>query len=196
MNLHNGIVKIQNNQRHNTRSNFTGQKIRSHVILFPHDAPKIASTALILCNQITNPNEEQLDLLLDDLIQFDLNFVCPNNEMDFTMQQTMNTTTLAARSYVLYQWLSCLQFLILTIERISTCLNQKLKERGFQLSDKQSLRFENVLGDDVAQQATHVHDSTNQCCINYHCTSDEEIPSGYYYVHSQQDYDEKSKQSK
>ena len=72
-------------------------------------------------------------------------------------------------------------------------LNKKMNEK-VQLSDEQSLRFENALGDDVAQQATHIYDSTNQCCIDDHCSSDDDIPSAYYFVYSQQDNNERSKE--
>ena len=104
----------------------------------------------MLSNQVTK-SKWTTDLILSLMIWFNLN-LCVK-----MMQQTLNTTTLVARSFALCQWMVCLHVLNPYCHKnitLSHCKyfpvslknpNQKLNEKGFQLSDEQSLRFKMLL---------------------------------------------------
>ena len=66
------------------------------------------------------------------------------------------------------------------------------------MSDTQTMRCENALGDDVAQQSTCIHSSESTVEQNSSNASENDgnVPSDDYFVHSQNDDDEKSKQFK
>ena len=199
--MYHSIIKFQNNQKSGARSNFTGQKIRSHVILFPHNCPKIACAALFICNKVMDPQSNKLDKVLDDLIQFE--FICGKDQMDFMMKQTLQTTTLVARAHVLYQWLVCLRIInpyyqdILALptfgqfQDVVVYVNNTLNKKSFQISNPQSLKFEAALGDDIAQQSTCANGSEEADCCSMDISEDD-IPSAYYLVHSPDERDKKS----
>ena len=164
------IFKIQNNAKNGTQANFTGSKIKSHVILFPHDCAEIAPLSLLL-------QTNKLAQLVENLIQFE--FVAPSDEIDHLMIQTHQSSSITARPYVLYQWfgvLMCINPLYQNqpclpsfeaFQDVVKELNVILHDKAMKNTSEDSLQNEQQMGDDVAQQLTHilgqpsVHDDSN-----------------------------------
>ena len=158
------IFKIQNNQKNGTRANFTGSKIKSHVILFPHESPQIAPLSLLL-------QRDTLSTMVENVIQFE--FVGPSDEIDQLMMHTHQTASITARPHVLYQWFSILMCInplyqnqpplpsYEEFHNVVTDLNKLLQEKAMKVTSSESLEAEPHLGDDVAQQNTHIRGQHN-----------------------------------
>ena len=78
------MIKIQNN-KYSGRSDWTHSKIRGHSLLFPHDAPVVASEQLGNSEYIKGTAK---------FIQ--LHLITPEDELDHLMRQTFGTATLTA----------------------------------------------------------------------------------------------------
>lgn len=102
------IIKIQSNHSVGTRSNFTKNELRSHNILFRHDAPIMLSITLLL-NDFIDANTSvarETQECLEEIITVQL--VGPDDEIDNIGRKAKMLTYLQARAYVVYQILSVL----------------------------------------------------------------------------------------
>lgn len=187
MRMFHSIVKIQPNSGRNTRRNYTGYKLRTHVTLFRHDTPSVVPFSLLLQGANT---QMTLGQLLEKTIQ--LEFVRPRKKMDHLTQLAYNTTTITARTYVVYQWYTVLQHMNPLYKNDPTLppyphlkesiqfINEWLFQHAMRLCDEKSLEFEQRLGDDTTQRSTtsqprNVHDSFN---------ANSNVPQSYDFVHS------------
>ena len=118
--MYHSIVKIQNNKKTGSQTNYTGCNLKGHAILFPHDAPAIAPLVLLLsnCKDVQNT---VIDHLLDECVT--LQFVGPEGEMDYLAKETLGTITLTARAFVIYQWLAILPYIYPLYKQLGVLLS-------------------------------------------------------------------------
>lgn len=157
--LYHSIVKIEGNNAYgNNHTNFTRAKMKGHTIVFPQDAPKIAALAMLLQKQ----HFDEVKTFLDGT--FILQLVGPSGEIDKLSQHTLGTTSIPARSFVVYQWLSILQNInkhykndpplpsFQYISIVCNALNQRLLiDTAVHITDPLSLKINAHFGDDVAE---------------------------------------------
>lgn len=146
--LYSRIVKIQPNVGQG-RQDYSHAKLRAHCIAFAHDAPIVASDLL------------DVEKLADSIR---LHFIAPKAQMDRLIQMTVGTTNLFARGWVVYQWLAVLKHTspslygallnLPTLEKTTALLgkvNEIVLDNKMTSKDESTIRFEEAIGDDVAQ---------------------------------------------
>ena len=158
-------VKVLDNKKDGSLTNYTVSRIRGHAIAFRHTAPIIASLALLL-NQI--PRKEGVsttvaEVLTDSLIVHLLGSKGKDDEI-----ARMDEKELSARPFVVHQWLSVLQKTHAGykddpelppfrdfVQQIQKC-NEALFENAEHISNKDVVNAEKALGDDVSHVRTGV----------------------------------------
>ena len=151
------IVKIQQNGGSSFRVDTTGHKIRSHSILFEHDAPQISCLALIM--KLAEADRPQLKQLLSD--QITIQFVGPDDQMDYLIKHAIGSDVIRARADVLYSWLLVLRTTnplysndpplpsFNHFKNLNTDTNETIFRQAVHISDEETLRFEASLDDDA-----------------------------------------------
>ena len=158
-------VKVSDNKKVGSLTNYTVSKIRGHAIAFRHTAPIIASLALLF-KKLPQNNEDcttVTDLLTDSLTVHLLGSKGKDDEI-----ARLAIKELSARPFVVYQWLSVLQkthrhyqhdpplppfqeF----VPHIDNC-NKALFENAEHISNKEVISAEKALGDDVSHVRTGI----------------------------------------
>ena len=147
------IVKVQpNGQPGWSRSDYTHSAIRGHAILFEHDAPKVAASSLLSREHMQNA--------------IGLHFLGPDGYMDQLIQNTLGTSFILGRAYVIYQWLAILNDINWMYENeyqlpafedlkqvIKEC-NEHIVKTAVRVTNADTLRAEAHIGDDVAKVRT------------------------------------------
>ena len=140
------IVKIQSNTR--IRQDHQQSQIRGHCIMFEHDAP--LATAYVFSNSL-----EALDC------QIKLHFIGPREEMDNLMRNTVGTSIVRGRPFVLYQYLAVLRLLHPAYWKDSLPSLRELQDKvdaaerhllstAMRTDSKTVVGAEDAIGDDVA----------------------------------------------
>ena len=101
------VVKVHGNHLSGSRSDFTKNELRSHAILFRHDAPVVSSLALIMDKVIHGGDTIELQELFTTTLTVQL--VTHQGEMENILHKARRQTHIQSRPYVFYQWLSILQ---------------------------------------------------------------------------------------
>jgi hypothetical protein len=151
------VVKIQpNSGHHGSRSDYSRSQMKGHSILFEHDAPKIAALMLMMKSSQSESSQE----ILRDILT--IHFVGPEEDIDRLAKMMSGSSTIIARSYVIYQWLLVLHhtnFLyhadpcLPTFEQLKELIpqwNKTLVESAIQISNTHSFNVEKLIGDDTA----------------------------------------------
>jgi hypothetical protein len=84
------VVKIQTNGGASSRADYSRSKIKGHSILFEHDAPQLASLALMFQNETNDSIKETLS----DYIT--LHFVGPEDELDKLAMDSFGSNAISA----------------------------------------------------------------------------------------------------
>ncbi len=99
-------VKVSDNKKAGSLTNYTVSKIRGHAIAFRHTAPIVSSLAMLL-NQVQSGEKDGstvAELLTESLTVHLLGSKGEDDDIARTAQKV-----LSARPFVVYQWLSVLQ---------------------------------------------------------------------------------------
>ena len=153
-------------------SNITGSalnhdyrcSLRCHAILFPHDAPMVAS-------QMLNKNvfSENGVLCLEQMKQLLMfYFIDDKGNLDQLAAQMFGTSSILARAWVTAQWLlvlqkSCPHYFDLNVSQIHEShmnsifreLHKTIREESIVIDDPVAVAYEMQLGSDVAQNQHH-----------------------------------------
>ncbi len=137
---------------------------RMHAIMFPHNAPEVATN--VLQSKLLVPGGLLDETQLRELFQ--IFFVTEKGDFDRLMKQVFGTTRLLPRSYVLGQWLLVLKALNLEyadidvtavreglvkarVGKIIDCFKRDVKH----ISDKSLIEHEKELGCDVERDGSN-----------------------------------------
>lgn len=154
---HNAI-KIQTNGGPSCRDDRTQSKMKARSILFEHDAP--TQSCLALKWLYKNTSKTHIEGMVAERIT--VQFVASKGEMDNLIKTTLGSTLVSARAYVVYQWLQVLQAVnplyntdppLPPFPDVASRIQQSndvVFEQATRITDKDTLRFEAALGDDVA----------------------------------------------
>ena len=151
--LYRKVIKVQ---KRNHGSNEGGHSsLRSHCIVFGHDAPMVASGAV-------NPHD------LKDVLTLHLMGV-NRDEVDRLMIQTTGSSVLIARPFVIYQWLLVLKECNDRYEGINledyehfeetiSTVNSHLHDNVIETRDDQAMRRDEIITDDIAAVRIQDHE--------------------------------------
>ena len=175
------IVKVQDNHLEGGRSDFTKSVVRGHSILFRHDAPVVASLALIFQKLKNSSNEQEKDKFILDLKKIfkkllTVELLGPKGQRETLAYKARMQTVLQVRPHVVYQWLAVLQHChpLYTkgpwlhyvgdftpfSDMVKKC-GSALMENAVHVNDRAALLTEKLLGDDVAQIRTGILDKSD-----------------------------------
>ena len=176
------VVKIQNNHTSGGRTDFTKSILRGHSILFQHEAPIVASLALILENMLhathhptshanTANQHAFYDLKKLFATAITIQLVGPQYSKEKLIYNARMQTTIKARAYIIYQRLAILQHChslyaddpkIHNIcefsqfqKAVEEC-NEKTIDNAVHVHNNRALLAEKILGDDVAHMRTGI----------------------------------------
>jgi hypothetical protein len=152
-------MKVTSNERGVTNRDYR-HKMKCHAVLFPHNAPEVAS---YMYNSDIFGKDGILDLnALKGLLQIYL--VDHKGNQDTLAETIFGTSAMTARPYVIAQWLMILQrihkhYADLHVESITrlresveliTNLQNHLKTSATSVSDAENIHREDTMGSDVA----------------------------------------------
>ena len=108
------ISKVSRNHQPGERSDFTSNELRCHDIHFKHDAPIVASIALMFMQWESSQQEELKSNDWDEICGLfakllTIQLVGPQREMETMAKRLKMQTHLRARPWVVFQWLCVLQ---------------------------------------------------------------------------------------
>jgi hypothetical protein len=163
------VIKIQPNGTAGRRSDFTKSKVRAHHILFRHDAGKVASLALLLQNFQGAQLGKEMAARLQQYVTVHL--LGLHGALDPIAINARWNTTICARAFVVYQWLTVLKEcpceycdypelpdLKNSFKEAIPLFNREMFEAAEHIHDKDTVKRENSIGNDVAQVRTGVLD--------------------------------------
>ena len=158
--LYHKIFKIMSNNK--KRNDFTHSKIRGHCINFGHNAPDLVSDHFL---QHLDPEK------MSEYLR--IHFVGQNKkEMDLLIKDTLGTSVLSGRSFVVYQWMVVLKHVNPFYEGYELGDHEIVREKIEQINQKiyanrelVSTFDETMIGDDISNVRT-ISGSTSCCDID------------------------------
>lgn len=131
--------------------NYTGAKLKSHLVMFRHDAPYVAADAL-------KKTFIDVEKLRETMLVV---FLGPDAKIDSMRVKAKEDTSLFARPYVLHQWFSVLKAVhpefreleLPSYEMVERLVNNSIRELiedADAVTDEAMIRLQEKIGSDVA----------------------------------------------
>ena len=166
------IAKLNPNRIIGQRTDGTSNAIRCHSILFQHDAPIIASIAVMFHQWLQQPSRSHLHPDTVDMLQscITVQLVNSDNCLDLIAKNMKMQTFLQARPFVIHQWLTVLhkknplyahdpQISIEQYEQFQnyiTMCNENIREKANEIVDSNLNNADKVIGDDINHNRTTI----------------------------------------
>ena len=159
------VIKINNNQKVGSYTDFTKSKLQGHSILFHHDAPIIASLALLLESYKKDGLGNEGERLGQQLSQFlSIYLLGSKGKKDPIARNSIMSKQLKVWPHVIYQWISILQQTseqykgsdppLPSFSEVAPLLQQAhevIFSKAKHIADQSIVNAENKLRDDIAQ---------------------------------------------
>ena len=175
------VVKLQSNHAVGGRSDLTKSQLRGHSVVFQHDAPIVASVAMLMQTAETNNrccDTKSLKEALKDLFSkmLTIELLGPKYHKEKLAYKAKMQTILKVRPHVIYQWLSILQVCHKSYQNDPRLCNlsdfqsfkntmdecsKQVFDNAVHVNDSRALLAEKILGDDVSQVRTKILDPTD-----------------------------------
>ena len=179
------VVSIRDNRREGTRSDYTMSQIRAHSIFFRHDAPEVASLAMLM-EKVTNHDSEWVADMLKKSLSNQL--VGPESQVEKIGQKAKKQKLLSARPHIIYQRLTIYQelnglyhndlpVLLPSFEQFCNvfgAVSDSLIRDASQVTDEGVINADLVQGDDVAQVRSGVLTNADVEALNQ---KDDHVPA-------------------
>ena len=173
------VIKVQHNHTPGGRSDFTKSKLRAHSIAFKHDAPIVASIALMFqkfkaISELKPKVSKRSDNMRDDVAEnltgvlqslLTIQLVGPDGGQDVLCKRTKKQQVLQVRPHVVWQWLSILQLChasykndpqlqtvtdYVSFRKVIKTVEENVFDGAMSVNSKNALVSELITGDDVA----------------------------------------------
>ena len=182
------VVKVNDNHKSGHRSDCTKSQLRSHSILFRHEAPVVASIALLFnkLKRVKNLDEWNRGMsAMKELAgkSLTIELVGPESDIETIGHKAKTQHHLQGRSHVIYQWLAVLQHChtqykddpkvhledFQAFQNMIAGINDSLFENTVSITEDAALNAEKVQGDDIAEVRTRIITDTDLGELSEHC---------------------------
>ena len=195
--LYHNVVRIQGNKMNGCRTDNTNNELRSHSIVFRHDAPIVSIFPLLLNSGCRGSDEAVNDLCkkMRELIHIEI--IGPDNKIDLIAKKASQSTILQARPHIIYQWLTVLRTIhplykddpqlpnFEEFKKVIKICSDKVILDAERNTSKEEIEIERARGDDVVEVRTSIYldgDSTETKNLEPTIDTNTDANNTYSYV--------------